>query len=223
MGTQARNATTALQHVLEHILKDESYSSAFENGGVTTITDFMELTTEDLASMTLSLMQCKHCLKLQEWCYSNELPDLNSWFNLTETIFELWRSNNMVFSPILTTSSPTLTTESPADTFKKIFNRSVGDYQPLKDAKHWHVWNREFVATAKTHGIEKILIMSILLSHLKMWRFLMSYSILATRFCWKQSRPVKEEQLLENMMLWVMPKLLILPYVLSMHKVWLLD
>ena len=79
------------------------YATAFEAWGVTSVTDILSLTKEDIesefpgadgATTRLRLMDRKKVLEVQDWFHEEcEDPSADVWFSLTAEILEEFRAS----------------------------------------------------------------------------------------------------------------------------------
>jgi hypothetical protein len=93
---------TPFVHLMNNVLTSAMYATAFEAWGVTSVTDILSLTKEDIesdfpgadgATTCLRLMDCKKILEVQDWFHDvTDDPSPDVWFALTVEVLEEFRS-----------------------------------------------------------------------------------------------------------------------------------
>ena len=81
----------ALAHVMDNVLElenDAQIRIRFDMNGVERISDILDLTSEDLKDMGLSIVNRKRVLRLIAWYYEQPSPTVEVWFTLTADDFD---------------------------------------------------------------------------------------------------------------------------------------
>ena len=170
--------TDPLQYVLESVLKateeKDPYRLALTAAGASTIDDLLELTREDLISITwqdsdtqqegsLPIAKVNVLLSICSWFRSQPDTSDTVFLELTaEKLKEYRRSLSHAptaqdTASALVALSPSTSKLSPADEFKKGIKRDVNAFKPFKDRKNWNPWYRGFQAIAKAQGLGNVL------------------------------------------------------------------
>ena len=101
VSTRKTVEPTPFVHLMNNVLTSATYATAFEAWGVTSVTDLLSITKEDIesdfpgadgVSTCLRLMDQKKILEVQEWFHdvTND-PSLDVWFALTVDVLEEFR------------------------------------------------------------------------------------------------------------------------------------
>ena len=102
VSTRQTVEPTPFVHLMNNVLTSAMYATAFEAWGVTSVTDILSLTKEDIetdfpgadgATTHLRLMDCKKILEVQDWFHDvTDDPSPDVWFALTVEVLEEFRS-----------------------------------------------------------------------------------------------------------------------------------
>ena len=180
------NESQAIQHILSNVLVDFTYVLLFDELGVTTMSDFMLLNSQDFKAVEmnhsgrivrLTPVQVATCNALQRWFTS--VADLDAdddtvWFDLNKTALRqfMLSEKREAFTDRSARISPrsadmpstihdvhsTFVTETPR--LPEILpgvNRSVNEYPKLKEDKMWISYNRALRVLASVHGVAEVL------------------------------------------------------------------
>ena len=190
--TRHTNTTTAFRHVMDNVLSNGTANPRFEMFfqavGVTTTTDLLRLSIEDLnheyhvpipnaadPNDPYDDAMTHHMIKLLP-AERNKLLDLikfynghdnrsaATWFTMTYHSFEEWR--DMLSTTDYPTPAPTTTTTTSGtppmdhtlDTFLKGSKCSITEYDAFKQEYAWPQWKRKLISMAATHNVDNVLI-----------------------------------------------------------------
>ena len=165
---------------MANVLTSAMYATAFEAWGVTSVTDVMSLTKEDIESdfpgddgvtTRLRLMDRKKLLEIQDWFHEeNEDPSPDVWFELTADVLEEFRATRtatkksipnvtmgaVVSNPVQPVASVDRGAPDLAYEFAKATKRSFSDLKHFKDAHQWTWWHRHLISTSRAQGVGNV-------------------------------------------------------------------
>jgi hypothetical protein len=182
VSTRKTVEPTPFVHLMNNVLTSATYATAFEAWGVTSVTDLLSLTKEDIesdfpgtdgATTRLRLMDRKKILEVQDWFHDvNDDPSPDVWFALTVEVLEEFRttrtmSKTLKSIPSLTSgamvpdpATPAASTDRAAPDlayeFAKATKRSFSDLKQFKDAHQWTWWHRHLISTSRAQGIGNV-------------------------------------------------------------------
>ena len=181
-GSTIKDAQQALDHVLSKVLvagKESETRKALETAGVQDILEFLELTKDDLKTISwevegkiyrLGLTTQNKLMTIQSWFNSQPNPTMATWGDLTTKSLEDYRLVHLVQeeqkkqapmpapapAPPLPLTVPLSNEELALKQFSSGVKRNISDYTEFKDSKQWFAWKRHTIAVGTTHGCAKV-------------------------------------------------------------------
>ena len=180
-ATRGDNAK-ALQHLLTEVLETEPTDPivlAFEQNGVTKLTNLLVLSEDDIRGFTYTdpetdtltpLLKASTKKLFEALQYYNSQPGTNQlvdWLQVTPGSFANWITTTGTVAdeeeseeptePVLPPTLPTPPTASPAsavDAFNRQIRRNPSDFIAFKKDAKWLSWSRAMLATATAQAVQ---------------------------------------------------------------------